>query len=240
MLLNLSGAHAPVFTRNVVIISDSTGHTGLGEVPGGEPIRQTLEAAAPLLVGRPIGLYRTALREVGEAFAGRDASGRGTQTYDERVTIHAIAALECALLDLMGQFLGVPMAEMLAGGQVRDRVPMLGYLFYVGDRTKTPLSYRGGRGGDWFGVRDRPALDAAAIVAQAEAAEAHYGFRDFKLKGGRTAPGRRSRGDPRAARPLPLSAPDDRSERGVAARNRSEGLQRARGCARLRRGSVRR
>ena len=164
MLLNLSGAHAPVFTRNVVIVSDSTGHMGLGEVPGGEPIRHTLEAAAPLLVGRPIGLYRTALREVGEAFAGRDASGRGPQTYDERVTIHAIAALECALLDLMGQFLGVPMAEMLAGGQVRDRVPMLGYLFYVGDRTKTPLGYRGGRGGDWFGVRDRPALDAAATT----------------------------------------------------------------------------
>jgi glucarate dehydratase len=184
MLLNLSGAHAPVFTRNVVIVSDSTGHMGLGEVPGGEPIRHTLEAAAPLLVDRPIGLYRTALREVGEAFAGRDASGRGTQTYDERVTIHAIAALECALLDLMGQFLGVPIAEMLAGGQVRDRVPMLGYLFYVGDRTKAPLGYRGGRGGDWFGVRDRPSLDAAAIVAQAEAAEAHYGFRDFKLKGG--------------------------------------------------------
>jgi glucarate dehydratase len=184
MLLNLSGAHAPVFIRNVVIVNDSAGHTGLGEVPGGEPIRQTLEEAVPLLIGRPIGFYRSVLRAIGEAFAGRDAGGRGTQTYDERVTIHAVAALECGLLDLMGQFLGVPMAEMLGGGQVRDCVPMLGYLFYVGDRAKTPLDYRGGRGGEWFGVRDRPALDAAGIVEQAEAAEARYGFRDFKLKGG--------------------------------------------------------
>ena len=43
MLLNLSGAHGPFFTRNIVILTDSAGHTGLGEVPGGEKIRQTLE-----------------------------------------------------------------------------------------------------------------------------------------------------------------------------------------------------
>ena len=43
MLMNLSGAHAPFFTRNIVIVQDSAGHTGLGEVPGGEKIRQTLE-----------------------------------------------------------------------------------------------------------------------------------------------------------------------------------------------------
>lgn len=47
MLLNLSGAHAPYFTRNVVIITDSAGHTGVGEVPGGEKIRQVLKKAGP-------------------------------------------------------------------------------------------------------------------------------------------------------------------------------------------------
>jgi glucarate dehydratase len=92
--------------------------------------------------------------------------------------------VECALLDLLGQFLGVPMAELLAGGKVRDRVEMLGYLFFVGDKNTTPLGYRDGGGDDWFGVRDLPALDPEAIVVQAEAAEARYGFRDFKLKGG--------------------------------------------------------
>ena len=51
MLLNLSGAHGPFFTRNVVLARDSAGNTGVGEVPGGEKIRQTLEDARPLVVG---------------------------------------------------------------------------------------------------------------------------------------------------------------------------------------------
>ena len=57
MLMNLSGAHAPFFTRNIVILTDSSGNTGVGEVPGGEKIRQTLEDAAPLVVGQSIGNY---------------------------------------------------------------------------------------------------------------------------------------------------------------------------------------
>jgi glucarate dehydratase len=185
MLLNLSGAHAPMFTRNIVILTDSAGHSGLGEVPGGEAIARTLEDSRELVVGQEIGAYRSLLRRVGEAFAGRDAGGRGAQTFDLRVTIHAVAALECALLDLMGQWIGVPMAELLGDGQVRDAVPMLGYLFYVGDGSRTPLGYRQAATGDgWERVRDLPALDAAAIVRQAEAAQARYGFTDFKLKGG--------------------------------------------------------
>jgi len=185
MLLNLSGAHGPLFTRNIVILTDSAGRTGLGEVPGGEAIARTLEDSRELVVGREIGAYRSVLRQVGETFAGRDAGGRGAQTFDLRITIHAVAALECALLDLMGQFLGVPMAELLGDGQVRDRVEMLGYLFYVGDRTKTPLGYRAAtQGDDWERRRDEVALTPAAIVRLAEAAEARYGFRDFKLKGG--------------------------------------------------------
>ena len=55
MLMNLSGAHAPFFTRNIVILTDNAGHTGLGEVPGGEKIRQTLEDARPLVEGQGIG-----------------------------------------------------------------------------------------------------------------------------------------------------------------------------------------
>jgi L-alanine-DL-glutamate epimerase-like enolase superfamily enzyme len=173
MLLNLSGAHAPLFTRNIVILTDSAGRTGIGEVPGGEAIARTLEDARELVVGQEIGRYRSLLREVGETFAGRDAGGRGLQTFDLRITIHAVAALECALLDLMGQFLDVPMAELLGDGQVRDRVEMLGYLFYVADRTRTPLDYRSATSGDvWLRLRDEPAMNAAGIVRLAEAAAA--------------------------------------------------------------------
>lgn len=185
MLLNLSGAHAPFFTRNIVLLTDSAGRTGLGEVPGGEAIVKTLEDARELIIGKEIGAYRTLLRRVGTEFAARDVGGRGAQTFDQRITIHAVAALECALLDLMGQFLGVPMAELLGDGQVRDRVEMLGYLFYVGDRKKTPLPYRAATSGDdWERLRDEEALTPKAVVRLAEAAHARYGFRDFKLKGG--------------------------------------------------------
>ena len=185
MLLNLSGAHGPIFTRNIVILTDSNGKTGIGEVPGGEAIRKTLLDAEALVVGQPIGAYRAILRNVREQFKDRDSSGRGSQTFDLRITIHVVAALECALLDLLGQFLGVPIAELLAEGQVGDEVEMLGYLFFVGDRQATPLDYRAGEtGNDWFKLRNDKALDAKTLIRHAEAIEDRYGFKDFKLKGG--------------------------------------------------------
>lgn len=186
MLFNLSGAHGPYFTRNIVILRDNAGHTGVGEVPGGEGIRQTLEDARSLLVGQPIGQYQKILNQVRQAFASRDAGGRGLQTFDLRIAIHAVTALEAALLDLLGQFLEVPVAALLGEGQQRDEVEMLGYLFYVGDRTKTDLPYRSEpeADNDWFRVRNEKALTPEAVVRLAEAAHARYGFQDFKLKGG--------------------------------------------------------
>jgi glucarate dehydratase len=186
MLMNLSGAHGPFFTRNVVILKDSANNTGLGEVPGGEKIRQTLEDARELVVGQSIGGYHRILNRVKTRFADLDAVGRGLQTFDLRVTIHAVTALEAALLDLLGQHLGVPVAELLGEGQQRDSVTMLGYLFYVGDRHRTDLPYRREPQADneWFRVRNEAAMTPEAVVCLAEAARARYGFEDFKLKGG--------------------------------------------------------
>lgn len=185
MLLNLSGAHGPFFTRNVVIVTDSDGRTGLGEVPGGEAIRRTIEEAGALLAGQPVARYRGLLRSVAERFAGRDAGGRGLQTFDLRTTVHAVTGLESGLLDLHGQYLGMPVADLLGEGRQRDRVPMLGYLFYVGDPGKTDLPYLVDDGDDrWSRLRRQEALTPDAVVALAEAAQERYGFTDFKLKGG--------------------------------------------------------
>ncbi|MCY0111135.1 glucarate dehydratase [Pseudomonas monsensis] len=186
MLLNLSGAHGPFFTRNLVILKDNAGHTGVGEVPGGERIRQTLEDARSLVVGSPIGAYQKILNQVRQTFADRDAGGRGLQTFDLRITIHAVTGLEAALLDLLGQHLDVPVAALLGEGQQRDEVKMLGYLFYVGDQRETDLAYRSepDADNDWFRVRHEHAMTAEAVVRLAEAAHAKYGFKDFKLKGG--------------------------------------------------------
>jgi glucarate dehydratase len=186
LLLNLSGGHAPFFTRNLLIVTDSAGRTGVGEVPGGEPIRQTLEDARPLLEGQKVGDWQRLLNTLRQRFADRDAGGRGLQTFDLRTTIHAVTAVESALLDLLGQHLEVPVCALLGEGQQRDRVAMLGYLFYIGDRTKTGLPYDSApdAADPWERLRHEKAMTPEAIVALAEAAQARYGFQDFKLKGG--------------------------------------------------------
>ena len=186
MLLNLSGAHGPFFTRNLVILTDNAGHTGVGEVPGGEKIRQTLEDAKSLIVGQSIGACNTILASMRTAFADRDSGGRGKQTFDLRVMIHAVTAVESALLDLLGQHLGLPVAALLGEGQQRTSVEALGYLFFIGDRKKTDLPYATGEGerDGWFTLRHHEAMTPEAVVRLAEATHDAYGFADFKLKGG--------------------------------------------------------
>jgi glucarate dehydratase len=97
-----------------------------------------------------------------------------------------VTAIESAMLDLLGQHLGMPVAALLGDGQQRERVEMLGYLFYVGDRAKTNLPYESAPGekDDWLRLRHEKAMDARSVVRLAEAAHARYGFNDFKLKGG--------------------------------------------------------
>ena len=105
-------------------------------------------------------------------FADRDAGGRGTQTFDLRTTIHVVTGIEAALLDLLGQFLGVNVASLLGEGQQRNQVEMLGYLFYVGDRRKTSLPYQSEPDArcDWYRLRHEEALTPETVVRPAEAA----------------------------------------------------------------------
>ena len=186
MLLNLSGAHGPFFTRNIVILTDDTGNTGLGEVPGGEKIRQTLEDCRELVVGRTLGEYKNIVKEIHERYAQLDAGGRGNQTFDLRTTVHVMTAVEAPLLDLLGQHMQVPVAALLGEGQVRESVKFLGYLFYVADRNKTDLPYASDNTLDdsWGALRREEAMTPEAIVKLAKAAYERYGFEDLKLKGG--------------------------------------------------------
>ena len=199
MLLNLCGAHAPYFTRNLVLLEDSAGHTGIGEVPGGAGILRALENAVPLVLGSELGRFNRTLNRVREGIAGTGAAGMRHQVSDaaEAAVLlqpheinlrldNVVTAVEAALLDLLGQHLGVPVCELLGAGQQRDSVPMLAYLFYIGERARTDLDYLSGSGpkDGWYHLRHEQAMSAASIVTLAEAAVARYGFRDFKLKGG--------------------------------------------------------
>ncbi len=186
MLLNLSGAHAPYFTRNIVILTDSTGNTGVGEVPGGAKITQTLEEATEMVVGQSIANYKNVKTALFSAFSSRDEGGRGLQTFDLRTAIHAVTAVEAAMLDLLGQYLDLPVAALLGDGQQREEVKVLGYLFYVADRKKTDLPYAAQPDSDepWYRSRSEEAMTPESIVKLAEASQRLYGFSDFKLKGG--------------------------------------------------------
>ncbi len=186
MLLNIGGAHGAYFTRNIVVLTDSAGHTGVGEAPGGEVIYQTLVDAIDQVKGHEVARMNRLVQQVhvGNQSADFDTFGNGAWTFELRV--NAVAALEAALLDLLGQCLNVPVAELLGPGKQRDEVTVLGYLFYIGDREKTDLPYLKGENAshDWYHLRHQKAMDSAAVVRLAEASQDKYGFKDFKLKGG--------------------------------------------------------
>ncbi|MET0320238.1 MAG: enolase C-terminal domain-like protein [Duganella sp.] len=198
MLLNLCGAHAPWFTRNLVLLTDAAGNTGVGEVPGGQGILQALERAIPAVVGTAIGRYNHTLNALRQLVAHRSGERQYQVASAQEAAVllqpheinlrleNVITAVEAALLDLLGQHLGVPVCELLGNGQQRDSVPMLAYLFYIGDRRRTDLPYLAGDQArdDWYRMRHQEALTPAAIADLAQAASARYGFRDFKLKGG--------------------------------------------------------
>ena len=186
MLLNLSGAHSPYFTRNVVVLTDSDGNTGAGEVPGGEKITKALEESKHLVIGSSIGDYKNTLLKVKNSLHGDENDVRGAQTFDLRTGVHVVTAIEAPLLDLLGKHLGVPVASLLGEGMQREKVRMLSYLFYVGDRKKTDLSYDSypEEKTDWYRLRSEEAMTPEAIVSLAKATNEKYGFLDFKLKGG--------------------------------------------------------
>lgn len=187
MELNLSGAHAPYFTRNIVILTDSNGETGVGEVPGGEKITNALNEVKDMVIGTTVGEYKNTLDKVKKYLEEKgDQDVRGNQTFDLRTGVHVVTAIEAPLLDLLGKHLNVPVAALLGEGMQRNKVRMLGYLFYVGDRNKTDLPYENELSSDcdWYRLRHEEALTPEAIVAMAKATKEKYGFNDFKLKGG--------------------------------------------------------
>ena len=187
MELNLSGAHAPYFTRNIVILTDSTGAEGVGEVPGGQKITAALEAVEHLVIGSSIGDYKQTLTKVRNWLNENIKDDvRGLQTFDLRTGVHVVTAIEAPLLDLLGKFLDVPAAALMGDGIQRERVRFLSYLFYIGDRKKTDLPYEEEPDAecDWYRLRHEEAMTPEAIVALAKATYDKYGFEDFKLKGG--------------------------------------------------------
>ncbi|MDR2940079.1 MAG: glucarate dehydratase [Clostridiales bacterium] len=189
MLMSLTGAHAPWFTRNLVILKDSLGNTGIGEVHGGADICKALESYIPLVVGQEIGNYKNIVKSLtygGYKIKGNDGQGIQLLSLSNlKFIVHAETAVECALLDLLGKFLELPVCSLLGDGKQRDEIVTLGYLFYVSDKGRTDLPYIEEQGGDaWQRLRRKAAMTPEELVEQAHAVKERYGVKDFKLKGG--------------------------------------------------------
>ncbi|WP_110650146.1 enolase C-terminal domain-like protein [Salinicola peritrichatus] len=186
-LLNLSGGHAPWFIRCLLILEDDAGHQGVGEIPTSDGILKGLEQCRSLVEGTPVNEVKRTLNRARRVLAGNGREERGRQTFDLRVAVHVLTAIESALFDLYGQALGQPVADLLGRyGRQRDEVEALGYLFLLGDPDKTDLPYpRAENPVDaWDELRRREALTPEAVADLARAAFDRYGFKDFKLKGG--------------------------------------------------------
>ena len=192
MLMTLSGAHAPCFTRNLVILTDNAGHTGLGEIHGGDYTCDCLNAVRPLVEGQPIAHYRQILQKIHKLADPGAADTGNIQALDIsklKYVVKSEWAIECAMLDLLGQHLGVPMCQLLGEGRQRKEVEVLGYLFYVSDKNRTPANVmqyldESASPDPWFRLRREEILTPERIVEEAEAVSEKYGFRNFKLKGG--------------------------------------------------------
>ncbi|UUX34766.1 enolase C-terminal domain-like protein [Fundicoccus culcitae] len=194
--LTLSGCHAPHFTRNIVVLEDDTGEYGIGEIHGGEHITDQLKRFTQYVIGEPISEYRKVLNKIKNRHRVHVADeGEGLQKLNIanlKYVVQSEAAIECAMLDLLGKHLNQPMASLLGDlGQQRDEVEFLGYLFYSADANKIDLPYEKAPAGDlnvWENLRRTEMMTPEAIVKQASVLHDKYGFTHFKLKGGALDP----------------------------------------------------
>jgi glucarate dehydratase len=180
-LLNAAGLHAPYALRIIIELVTDDGLSGWGEIPGSAKTHSALQQAQEHVIGKDPFNLNGLIATLSTITPGEL---RGVTPWDQRQWVHVQSALEVACYDLMGKAVDRPVVDLL-GGKVRDRVPFAAYLFY---------KYEGAGGERGFGIdefatgwpaaRQRPALDAAGIVEQAQAMIAHYGFKSIKLKGG--------------------------------------------------------
>lgn len=187
------GLHAPYALRSIIELVTDNGLVGLSETHGGTAVLHDLELARPLVIGMdPAHLTSLEVALDGRQ-AGKPGSGSlpGGYLEQSRLTLPTLifGAIEVACLDLLGQYAGLPLCDLL-GGRYRDEVPFSAYLFY---------KHAGLGGSDGFAGESqaakhrndflvRQALSAGELVDQALEMCARHGFQSLKLKGGVLSP----------------------------------------------------
>lgn len=157
-LRHANGCHWGRFVRTIVEVEADNGIVGLGEMGGGgESAEAVFRAMKAYLVGHD----PARMEEMRFLIANPTAS-----LYNNRT--QALAALEFACLDILGQAWGVPVCDIL-GGRLRDRVPFAAYCFFRYPNSKT-------------GEGEVRTIDQ--LVANAADLKRRFGFTSHKLKAG--------------------------------------------------------
>jgi glucarate dehydratase len=179
-LRHANGCHWGRFVRTIVEVETDNGFIGLGEMGGGG---ESAEAMFRALKSYLVGHDPARLEEMRFLIANPTAS-----LYNNRT--QALAALEFACLDILGQAWNVPVYQIL-GGRLRDRVSFASYCFfrYANQRT--------GEG---------EVRTADQLISFAREMKHKYGFATHKLKAGVFPP----RHELELYRALALAFPEDR------------------------------
>lgn len=172
-----TGVHPGYFMRTILELMTDDGLVGLGEIGGGDQ-RGALLRLKPRLIGLdPFHLETIKLKVLRSIYYLSNARLYG--------------AIEMACMDIMGKATGRPLCDLL-GGAVRDRVPMIAYLFWRYDRPEKgrPAAFGrpftpGGAGGD-----DATAEDMADLCQRLHE---ELGVKSMKLKAGVMSPDEESR-----------------------------------------------
>src|SRR5580658_10256772 len=152
-----NGCHWGRFVRTIVEVETDNGLIGLGEMGGGGESAEAMFGALKTML---LGHDPTRLEEMRFLIANPTAS-----LYNNRT--QALAALEFACLDILGQAWGVPVSEVL-GGRLRDRVPFATYCFFRYPNPRT-------------GAGEVRTIDQ--MVRTTREMKHRFGFKTHKLKG---------------------------------------------------------
>ena len=170
-------------TRNVLLMKDSAGNTGISEMIGGDAISAFLSNIKLFLIGKQISEYKNILSHIKYAFAELHFSDEKYIGSTNKMLNNSICAIEIATLDLIGKQLNVSIAALLSEGQQRHKVTLAGDLFFIGDNKS--LLYRNSNSEvDWYRLRTKKADNSDTVTRLAEAAFEKYGFKHWNLNGG--------------------------------------------------------
>ena len=243
MLLSLSGAHSPWFTRNLVLLTDSPATPASGRCMGARPsapCSKTSNRWSSARASPTTGTHCSGSPPSPPA-SGGDRRGHPEPRHQPAEICRAPRHRHrSGAARPLRQFVELPVCALLGDGQQHEEITILAYLFYVADKSRTDLPYldESDSPDRWFSLRRGEAMTPERSSPGGD------GTGEIRLPRlqaqGRGARARGRSPDDRAAQgPFPRRSGQHRPQRRLAARDRNRDGPAAAGGAHLRRGPLR-